>query len=53
MEAAFLNSDADEDIFIETPQGLNLVDSDTHVCKLMKAVNGIVQAPRCWSKMFA
>jgi hypothetical protein len=53
VEAAFLNADVDEDIYIEPPQGLIGVDSDTHVCKLVKAMYGIVQAPRCWSKTFA
>ena len=45
VEAAFLNADVDEDIYIEPPQGLIGVDSDTHVCKLVKAMYGIVQAP--------
>ena len=31
----------------------NRIYSDTHVCKLVKAMYGIVQAPRCWSKTFA
>jgi histone deacetylase 1/2 len=53
VEAAFLNADVDEDIYIEPPQGLIGVDSDTHVCKLVKAMYGIVQAPRCWSRTFA
>ena len=54
VEAAFLNADVDENIYIEHPQGLIGVDSVIHVCKLVKAtMYGIAQAPRCWSKTFA
>jgi hypothetical protein len=53
VETAFLNADIDEDIYIEPPEGLTGIDQNTHICKLIKAMYGIVQAPRCWSKTFA
>ena len=54
VEAAFLNADLEEDVFVEVPKGFETggtVDRN-NVCKLLKAVYGIVQAPCCWSKTF-
>ena len=53
VEEALLNADVDKDIYLKPPQCLVQVDSDTHVCNFVKAVNEIVQAPRYWSKTFA
>jgi len=55
VEAAFLNADVDEDIYIEPPEGWTGIDQNTgiHICKLIKDMFGIVQDPRCWSKTFA
>jgi hypothetical protein len=52
VEAAFLNADLDEDVYVEIPQGYDSGGSKNQVYKLLKAVYGIVQAPRCWSKTF-
>ena len=50
VEAAFLNNDVDEDISIETPQGLQEIVKDVHVFKLL---NGMCirncSSTRCWS----
>ena len=53
VEAAFWNADVDDDIYIEPPEGLTEINQNTHICKLIKAMYRIVQAPRCWSKTFA
>ena len=48
---AFLNSDADEDIFVEPPPGWLENNKDVpkeEVCKLLKALYGLKQAPRLW-----
>ena len=52
VEAAFLNADLDEDVYVEIPQGYDSGGNKSNVYKLLKAVYGIVQAPRCWSKTF-
>ena len=48
---AFLNSDADEDIFVEPPPGWLENNKDVpkeEVYKLLKALYGLKQAPRLW-----
>ncbi|KAI0995000.1 hypothetical protein K3495_g13181, partial [Podosphaera aphanis] len=50
---AFLNSDADDDIYVEIPPGwIEPGTASTHpfVCKLQKALYGLKQAPRLWQK---
>ena len=50
VEAAFLNTDVDEDISIETPQGLKEIEKDVQVCKLLYGMyirNS--SSTRCWS----
>ncbi len=54
IKAAFLIADLEEDVSVEVSEGFETgrnVDRN-NVCKLLKAVYGIVQAPRCWSKTF-
>jgi len=63
VEAAFLNSPIDEEVYVEIPEGFLDEDFDDieknnetrrlNVAKLLKAVYGTVQAPRCWMKTFA
>jgi hypothetical protein len=35
-------------VYIEQPQGFEVEDRKTHVCKLKKALYGLKQAPRAW-----
>jgi hypothetical protein len=35
-------------VYIEKPQGFEVEDRKTHVCKLKKALDGLKQAPRAW-----
>ena len=55
VEAAFLNADLEDEVFVEVPEGFSGGDVNqlTQVFKLKKAVYGIVQAPQCWTKAFA
>lgn len=50
---AFLNSDTDNDIYVEVPPGwieLGTTPTLPLVCKLEKALYGLKQAPRLWQK---
>ena len=38
----------EEEFYIEQPQGFEVEDRWTHVCKLKKALYGLKQAPRSW-----
>ncbi|KAJ0394785.1 hypothetical protein ATCC90586_007853 [Pythium insidiosum] len=45
-DTAYLNSDLEEDVYIETPEGLN--DDSKCVLKLKKALYGLKQAGNTW-----
>ena len=49
VKTTFLNGMIEEDLFyIELPQGFEVEDIMTHVCKLKKDLYGLKQAPRAW-----
>ena len=48
VKTAFLNGIIQEEIYIEQPQGFEIHDRETHVCRLKKALYGLKQAPRAW-----
>ena len=37
-----------EEVYIKQPQGFEVEDKVTHVCKLKKALYGLKQAPKAW-----
>jgi hypothetical protein len=48
IKTAFLNGVIEEEVYVEQPQGFETHDSQTHVCRLKKALYGLNQAPRTW-----
>jgi hypothetical protein len=47
VKTTFLNG-VIEEVYIEQPQGFEVEDRKTHVCKLKKALYRLKQAPRAW-----
>jgi Reverse transcriptase (RNA-dependent DNA polymerase) len=59
VEAAFLNAEVDQDIFIEIPEGLceysqkkEGIELGNSVVKVLRAQYGLVQSPRLWMNTF-
>jgi hypothetical protein len=48
VKTAFLNDVIKEEVYIEKPQGFEVEDRKSHVCRLKKALYGLKQAPRAW-----
>ena len=48
VKTTFLNGVIKEEVYIKQPQGFEVEDKVTHVCKLKKALYGLKQAPRSW-----
>lgn len=37
-----------EEVYVEQPQGFEVLGWETHVCRLRRALYGLKQAPRAW-----
>jgi hypothetical protein len=48
VKTTFLNGVIEEEVYIEKPQGFEVEDMRSHVCRLKKALYGLKQAPRAW-----
>jgi hypothetical protein len=48
VKTAFLNGFIKEEVYIEQPQGFEVEDKRSHVCRLKKSLYGLKQAPRAW-----
>jgi hypothetical protein len=48
MKKAFENDVIEEEVYIEQPQGFEVEDRKSHVCRLKKALYGLKQAPTAW-----
>jgi hypothetical protein len=48
VKTTFLNGLIEEEVYIEKPQGFEVEDRKSHVCRLKKALYGLKQVPRAW-----
>ena len=48
VNTSFLNGIIEEEVYREQPQGFEVEDKKSHVCKLKKELYGLNQAPRDW-----
>jgi hypothetical protein len=48
VKSTFLNGDLEEEVYVEKPEGFQLIDKNDYVCRLKKALYGLKQAPRAW-----
>jgi hypothetical protein len=48
VKTAFLNGFIEEEVYIEKPQGFEVLGRESHVCLLKKALYGLKQAPQAW-----
>jgi hypothetical protein len=48
VKIAFLNGVIEEEVYIEKPQGFEVENMKSHVCKLKKDLYGLKQASRAW-----
>eukprot|EP01018_Ginkgo_biloba_P011369 Gb_30477 [translate_table: standard] len=48
VKSAFLNGYVDEEIYVEKPQGFEIVGKENKVYKWKKSLYGLKQAPRAW-----
>ena len=48
FNTAFLHDSIKEEVYVEQPEGFEIYDRKSHVCKLKKALYGLKQAPRAW-----
>jgi hypothetical protein len=49
VKITFLNGVIEEEVCIEQPQGFEVEERNTHVCRFKKALYRLKQAPRAWS----
>jgi hypothetical protein len=48
VKTSFLNEVNEEEVYIEKPQGFEVHERETHVCRLKKSLYGLKQAPKAW-----
>jgi hypothetical protein len=48
VKTMFLNEIIEEEVYIEHPKGFEIFNSESHVCRLNRALYGMKQAPRAW-----
>jgi hypothetical protein len=48
VNTTFLNGVIEEEVYIEKPQGFEVENMKSHVCRLKKALYGLKKAPRAW-----
>ena len=48
VKTTFLHGSIKEEVYVEQPEGFEIYDWKSHVCRLKKALYGLKQAPRAW-----
>ena len=48
VKTTFLNGIIEEEVYIEHPEGLEIFNSESYVCRLKRALYGLKQVPRAW-----
>jgi hypothetical protein len=48
VKTTFLNGVIEEEVYIEKPQGFEVEDMKSHVCRLKKSLYRLKQSPRAW-----
>eukprot|EP00253_Pinus_taeda_P004198 PITA_04198 len=48
VKTAFLHGSIKEEVYVEQPEGFEIHDRESYVCRLKKALYGLKQAPRAW-----
>lgn len=48
VKTTFINGVIDEEVYIEQPEGFEIFSSESHVCRLKRALYGLKQEPRAW-----
>jgi len=48
VKTAFLHGSIKEEVYVEQPEGFEIYDRESHVCRVKKALYGRNQAPRAW-----
>ena len=48
VKTSFLNGVIKEEVYIEQPEGFDVENMGTHVCRLHRDLYGLRQAPRAW-----
>jgi hypothetical protein len=52
VKTSFLNEELEEEIYMDQPDGFAVKGQEGMVCKLLKSLYGIKQAPKQWHKKF-
>ena len=52
VKNAFLNSDLEDEVYMEIPPGFETISDVNKVCKLQKSLYGLKQSPRAWFDRF-
>ena len=48
VKTAFLYRELDEEVYMKQPEGFILEGQEKKVCKLVKSLSGLKQAPKQW-----
>ena len=52
VKMAFLNGDLEEEIYMDQPEGFVVAGQEANVCKLIKSLYDLKQAPKQWYEKF-